>query len=113
MVTPLPFTLSAMTHHLNVSCVMRSVIGVSPSLIESKVLSMTHDTFARKNQSISLRAGVRVRVRMRVRTRTHLKHSVISVTSVIYRGKIAMTLAMTLAGPLRLVSSAKGGCLHA
>lgn len=102
-----------MTHHLNVSCVIQCVIGVSSLLVASKKSSMTHDTLAKENQSISLRAGVRARVRARARTRTYLKYSVISVTSVIRQSKIAMTLAMTLAHPLLLVSLTKGGRLHA
>jgi len=72
---------------------------------------MTRDTLPGKNQSTFLRTGVRVHPRVRTCICTII--SVISVTSVIYRGKIAMTLAMTLLRKRLDVSFANGGLRHA
>lgn len=102
-----------MTHPGEVSCVIQRVIAASPSFAGHKRRLVTHDTLPGKIHSMFLRTGVRVRVCPRVRTRMCTKSSVTSVISVIFRGEMAVTLAVTLPAAPPVVSLGKGGQHHA
>ena len=111
MARPALFTCSTMTHPGEVSCVIQRVIAASPSFAGHKLRLVTHDTLPGKIHSMFLRMGVRVCPR--VRTRICTKSSVTSVISVIFRGEMAVTLAVTLPAVPPVVSLGKGGPHHA
>ena len=111
MVTSASFTQPGMTDKSQASCVTQRVIGARASFSAVKPFFMSHVTSGARFHSYVQRNVKNMRVV--TCTRIYTYYSVISVSSVIRRGKIAMTLAMTLLRMRSQVSLAKGGLRHA